>query len=383
MHLVRAAIATAVLLGILAGPMPAQKKKKPGADDGYIPVVAPENKQKKDRDVTQTLPAAKDLPNAVEADTDRLTFEVSALSAQGLLTPQTRAALKALLHSSRGTIVELRVFVAGSGDLRRIGELVGEAFSEKHAPLPVLSVVQVGGLPMAGAQVVMEATELERRTVNPNGVAFLSGQPAASVRESLTKLTNLLRPAGMDGSDVLRATCFVSSLDDQRDARELMASQFPSAAVNYVQMQREPVEPQAECEAVARMRRAAAAPVSDFLPEGAFRNPASSFMVAVKTQKLVITGAQLAFGGQDSDAKLAFERLEKVLNTMGARPGRVVMSHVYLMSSGLGKRVSAVQTVAFKGANPPAGTLLPFEGLPSLDASFGLDVVAVADGEGR
>jgi hypothetical protein len=33
----------------------------------------------------------------------------------------------------------------------------------------------------------------------------------------------------------------------------------------------------------------------------------------------------------------------------------------------------------YSATNPPASTLLPFEGLPSLDASFGVDVVAVTD----
>ena len=82
------------------------------------------------------------------------------LSAKGLLSQQTRDALKGLLHSSHGTIVKLRAFVAGSGDLRRVGEIAGEMFLEKHMPLPALTVVQVGALPLEGAQVVMEATEV-------------------------------------------------------------------------------------------------------------------------------------------------------------------------------------------------------------------------------
>ena len=115
MAALRTLTAACFLATLFAGMLPAQQKKKPGSDDeGYIPVVAPENKSKKDKDETQSLPPAKDLPNAVVTDTDRLSFAVSPLSNKGLFTPQTREALKALIHSSHGTIVKLRAFVAGS-----------------------------------------------------------------------------------------------------------------------------------------------------------------------------------------------------------------------------------------------------------------------------
>src|SRR5271156_4950292 len=137
MAVLRRFIAAAVLITFFADALPAQQKKKPD-DEGYIPVVAPETKSKKNKDDTQTLPPAKDLPNAVLADTDRLSFAVSPLSSKGLFTPQTRDALRTLLRNSHGTIVQLRAFVAGSGDLRRVGEMVAEAFTEKHQPLPAL-----------------------------------------------------------------------------------------------------------------------------------------------------------------------------------------------------------------------------------------------------
>ena len=69
--------------------------------------------------------------------------------------------------------MKLRAFVAGSGDLRRIGEIAGEMFLEKHLPLPALSVAQVGALPLEGAQIVIEATEADRKVVNPAGLPFL------------------------------------------------------------------------------------------------------------------------------------------------------------------------------------------------------------------
>ena len=377
MHFLRAFFVVAALAGLVSGNLSAQKNKKPD-DEGYVPVVAPDSK-KKQKDDTQTLPPPKVLPIAVLADTDRLTFQVSPLSSKGLFTPQTREALKGLLRTSRGTIVQLRAFVSGSGNMRRVGELVGEAFTEKRAALPVLSVVQVGALPMEGAQVVIETTEMEKKSVNPNGIAFVSGQAAPSVAKSLDQLKSALRAAGMEAEDALRVTCFVSSLDEQRNTGEVMKENFPSAALNYVQMQREPVMPAAECEAVARARAAAPTPISFLNPAALDKSPHYSQIALVTSPKLVFTGTQLAFGSQESDVKLAFERLGKALSGSNARFVHVVMSHLYLTSGALTAKVRAVRAGFYSGAEPPASTMLPFEGLPSLDASFAVDVVAVPD----
>jgi len=366
MHFARAPLAVALLFVLAAGDLGAQqKKKKPGSDDeGYVPVVAPDSKDKKKKDETQTLPAPPELPSTVSAETNRLAFQVSPLSSRGLLSQQTRDALKSLLKTNHGTIVKLRAFVAGSGDLRRVGELVGEIFTEKRQPLPALSVVQVGALPQEGAQVVIESTETDKKVVNPSGVAFLSGQPAATVAESLAKLKGVLAAAGMQPSDVLIATCFVSSLDSQRDTQATMAAAFPGAALNYVQMQREPVTPAAACEARARLTKPAAS--------------IDSQAALISTAELVITGTQLAFGAQDTDLKLAFDRLEKALAARSARLDHVAVSHLYVTSNGLATRVLAAHAARF-GPHPPSNTLLPVEGLPSLDAPLGIEVIATPD----
>lgn len=366
MHYTRAPLAAALLFLFAASPLTAQKKKKPGSDDeGYVPVVAPENKnKKKDQDLNQTLPPPTELPLTIAAETDRLAFHVSPLSSRGLLSQQTRDALKALLKADHGTIVKLRAFVSGSGDLRRVGELVGEIFTDKHQPLPVLTVVQVGALPREGAQVVIESIEVDKKVVNPSGVAFLSAQPAASVAESLGKLKSVLATAGIEPSGMLMVTCFVSSLDSQRDAGTSMAETFPRAALNYVQMQRAPVTPAAACEARAQLAK----PTSSVEPQ----------IALVSSPQVVFTGTQLAFGSKDTDLKLAFDRLEKSLAARDTRLDQVVASHVYLTAEGLAARMFAKEAVRF-GAHSPAGTMLPFEGLPSLDAPLGIEVIAVPD----
>jgi enamine deaminase RidA (YjgF/YER057c/UK114 family) len=380
MQFLRTPVVCLVLFTLLSGSLPAQKKKKPGDDEGYVPVIVPESKsKKKEKDATQTLPPPKELPSAVLADTDRLTFEVSPLQGKGLLSAQTREALRSLLKTNRGTIVKVRAFVAGSGDLRRIGELVGETFTEKRQPLPALSVAQVGALPLEGAQVVIETTELDKRSVNPHGVAFISGQSAGSVAQSIEKLKTALHEGAMEPSDVLRVTCFVSSLEEQRDTHQLMQTNFPGAALNYVQMQREPAIPVAECEAVARMRRPSGDATSFMNPSNMDRSPNYSQIALVSAPKLVITGTQLAFGAQESDVKLAFERLKKALASSNARFEHVVMAHVYVTSTSMIARFRAVRSGYYNNAKPPASTLLPFEGLPSLDASMGVDVIAVPD----
>jgi len=377
MNFLRTSFAVAVLLGFVSGDLGGQKPKKLG-DEGYVPVVAPDTK-KKEKDETQTLPPPKVLPIAVVADTDRISFQVSPLSSKGLFTPQTREALKGLLRSSHGTIVKVRAFVAGSGNMRRVGELVGEAFTDKRAALPALSVVQVGALPLEGAQVVIETTEMDKKSVNPNGVAFVSGQAATSVAKSLDQVKSALRGAGMEAEDALRVTCFVSSLEEQRDTYTRMKESFPGAALNYVQMQREPVMPAAECEAVARVRAPAAEPISFLNPAALDKSPHYSQVAIVTSPKLVITGTQLAFGTQESDVKLAFERLGKALSGSNARFVHVVMSHLYLTSGALTAKVRAVRAGFYSTADPPASTMLPFEGLPSLDASLAVDVIAVPD----
>jgi enamine deaminase RidA (YjgF/YER057c/UK114 family) len=366
---VRSALLSAILLFLLIGSSIAQSNKKLDPDAGYIPTVAPEDKKKKKGDeITQALAPPPELPSAVSAETKRLTFQVTPLSAKGLLSQQARDALKILLRSNHGTIVKLRAFVAGSGDLRRIGEIAGEMFQEKHLALPTLTVALVGALPLEGAQVVIEATAVDKKVVSPNGVAFLAGQPAENVAESLGKLKGVLASAGMQPSDALLVTCFVSSFDNQRDTQSAMAAAFPGAALNYVQMQRVPVTPAASCEATARMTKPASSNDSQ--------------MALVSEPQIVITGTQLAFGGQDKDLKLAFERLEKALGSKNARFDHVVISHLYITSSALGSRVLALQSARTSGRPPPATTFLPIEALPSLDAQFGLDVIAVPDSAG-
>src|SRR5688572_7214109 len=204
-------------------------------------VVAPAQKKKKE-DETQTLEIPKELPSWIGGDPRRFTFHVTPLSAKGLLSQQIRDALKAMdRQTGSDTVLKIRAFVAGSGDLRRVRDLVSEAFTDRRQPLPVLSLIQSGGLPMEGAQVVLESISVSRKEVNPNGLVFLSALAATSpgpvdpvaplTERSLVRLRQALKTAGAEPADMLRVTCFLSSLENVAASRRLVAGDFPKAAL--------------------------------------------------------------------------------------------------------------------------------------------------------
>jgi enamine deaminase RidA (YjgF/YER057c/UK114 family) len=85
----------------------------------------------------------------------------------------------------------------------------------------------------------------------------------------------------------------------------------------------------------------------------------------------------LAFGYEDKDARLAFQRLGKTLEQVGSSPARAAVTSIYPLSGSIGEQVRRIGPEFFDKAKPPAGTLVSFEGLPSLDASFAVDVLAV------
>jgi hypothetical protein len=237
--------------------------------------IKPAKKEKEP--VTQALPVLPDPPAAVAADTTRLVFHVSPLSAKGLLSQQVRDALKALERDNHGAqIVKLRAFVAGTGDIRRVQQIVSEMFSEKKQPLPVVTTIQVGALPMEGAQVVIESAGLDKKPVNPGGLVFLPPM----------EIDRLPR-------DILLATCFMNSLDR-------LPSVPAAAAVNFVQATRIGGDGPGVCAAVARG--------------------------AGGWSKVVFSGLQLAFRDQPADVQLAMDRLKKAVEPLGGRMDGAVVS---------------------------------------------------------
>jgi hypothetical protein len=59
-----------------------------------------------------------------------------------------------------------------SGDLRRVRDLVSETFTDRKQPLPVVTLVQLGGLPLERAQTVLGAVASAKKDVSPEGVIY-------------------------------------------------------------------------------------------------------------------------------------------------------------------------------------------------------------------
>jgi enamine deaminase RidA (YjgF/YER057c/UK114 family) len=279
--------------------------------------------------------------------------------------------------------------VAGSGDLRRVRDLISENFTDRRQPLPVVSIIQSGGLPLTGAQVVLEAVAASRKDLHPGGLAWISAQtaslddPLAAVPplagKSLAALASAVKAAGAEPASVLRVTCFLSSLDKADAVRAQLAGAYPRAALDFVQTQREPIRAVAGCEAVAAPR-ATQGPRLEFLnPQDLAHFPDESQIAVLRAPRAVFTGAQVSFGFEDRDARLAFDRLQKELDKGGVSPADIAFVRFYPLSQKIADQVRRVRPGFLGTAHFPAGSLLLFEGLSSLDAGFAVDVVAAKD----
>lgn len=337
--------------------------------------------KKKKEEETQTLQLPKELPMAVAGETRRLALHVTPLSAKGLLSQQVRDALRNLEHQAAGNpVLQIRAFVSGSGDLRRVRDLVSEIFTERRQPLPALSLIQAGALPLAGAQIVLEAVSNGRRDLNAGGLAFLSGQPAVSenpldpvaplLDRSLVSLRAAFQAASAAPADALRITCFLSSLERAETLRQRVETEYPRAALDILQPQRAPQRAEAACEAVVGLRdsRGPEAPKAG--------SAASVFLV---TPHAVLSGTQVSFGFQEQDARLALDRLGKALEPLGVSLRDVVLARFYPLARRIEDEVRRQFPAFFPSGNPLATTFTQFEGLSSSDAGFAVDVVAAKE----
>jgi enamine deaminase RidA (YjgF/YER057c/UK114 family) len=348
------------------------------------PALLPQEKKRKgkkgEEEITQTLPALPDPPPAVAGETRRLVFHVAPLSSKGLLSQQTRDGLKALWNANRGAqIIKIRAFVAGTGDLRRVPQIIAEEFSEKHQAVPAVSVIQVGALPVEGAQVQLESVGVAGKVVNPDGIAFFAGKAAPTPEESFAGLKQVADSLGIDARAVLRTTCFLSNLDDGTKALAAARATFPATELSIMQLQRIPGVPLTECECVARLSAPPDAPVKMASPVESARNSAYSQVALVNAERLVFSGLQMGFGAAEADARLAFDRVKKTIEALGASLKRTVMSNWYPLTAAARDRMRSLRFSYFDESHPPASTVLLYEGLPSLDAIFGLEVVAATE----
>ncbi len=306
-----------------------------------LPRIKPPKKEKEPE--TQILPLPPEPPGAVLAEAGKLAFHVSPLSAKGLLTQQVHDALKALDRASGGaTFVKLRAFVAGTGDMRRVATIVAEDFSGRKMPLPAVTTIQVGALPLEGAQVVIESISSQKKTINPEGLAFFSTQ----------RIAELAAAAKAHDVVMVQVTCFIGDLAQVDSARAAVTSAFPGAAANFIQPTRLAVDPETSCEGVGRLQK-----------------PGTS------AAKLVFTGAQMAFGDQEQALRLAYGRLGRALETVKASYAGTLVMSVYSLNRATADKAAALAPEFLGGARPVGSTQM-VEGLPSLDATVAIELVA-------
>jgi len=153
---------------------------------------------------------------------------------------------------------------------------------------------------------------------------------------------------------------------------------YRHAALSFVQLQRSPFRSVVECEAVARASRKAQGRVQFENPAGLAQSPNYSQLALVSAPRLILSGTQVSYGYQDSDARLAFQRLAKALEAGGSSVKDIAFASFYPLSSSIAEQVRRIRFEFFDKQRPPAATMQPFEGLPAMDAGFAVDVVAIA-----
>ncbi|MBV9443617.1 MAG: hypothetical protein JO217_13120 [Acidobacteriaceae bacterium] len=308
------------------------------------------------------MPLPPEPPMVLAADTATLDFHISPLLKTGRLSAQIRQSLTDLLRDTKGeTIIKLRAFVSGVGDARRVSAQVASLFTERKLPLPVVSVLQVGALGDESAQVVIEAVVSTRRAPNPNGLAFIAGQTGPSFDVALTRLKQSTQSAGLAADAVLTCTCFASHLDQYASYRQSVQSAFPKAEIDIVQPLRSPAEDTSTCEAIGQLNTAPKQPL--LLLE-------NSRVSLVNSRQLVFTGLQLTFGSFLDDAREAFSRLGRAVSTFGANAHEPVEINAYSLDP---YSTSALRKIV--GVPPSTFSVQTVEGLPSLDASAGMEAV--------
>ena len=306
-----------------------------------------------DQDKTsQKLNFPKEPPLVATGETSRLVFHVSPLSGQGLFSQQTREAIKAILKMNGGsTIVHIRAFSAGNGDVRRIPQIVSDTLADKHGPLPSVSVVQVGALSLHDAQIVLESVSLSKKEVNKNGLTFHAAEiatapnPAVPLETLLQKSVDQLSTK-MTGKTALMVTCMVSDLDGAPELLRILTGRFPGSATNLVQSRRLAWQTEASCEGV-------------------------SSGGGLTTERVAFSGTQVAFGVDEKDAAVAVQRLDRALSEAGAQHvGETALLNLYLMSPA----TAAAALKQLNGAAPVS--TFPVEGVGPASAGFALDAVA-------
>ena len=118
------------------------------------------------------------------------------------------------------------------------------------------------------------------------------------------------------------------------------------------------------------MERARGMPVTFVTPAGFDATQPAG--VIVSSPKIVFSGLVMAFGQADSDLRLAFDRLRRATEPFEPAERRPLFVSAYALSAAGQEKANSMR----RELRPP-GTSLVFEGLPALDATVALDMVAL------
>ena len=89
-----------------------------------------------------------------------------------------------------------------------------------------------------------------------------------------------------------------------------------------------------------------------------------------KAGKYAFSGTQAAFGFEEKDAKLAFQRIGRDLEAAGIAPGEVVETRVYALTKPIADMALRLRTIQGEAVS------VPVEGVAGSDASFAVDIIA-------
>ena len=206
----------------------------------------------------------------------------------------------------------------------------------------------------------MESTAVAKKDVNQYGLVYISGQGASAggpldpvlplAEQSLARVATAVKAAGSE--------------PERRGPRHLLpqlarsisrrcaawwSPVIPAAALNFVQVQRAPARAVAECEAVAQLRWNTGTAIHMLNPEGLSQSPQLSQIALIGAPKVILTGSQEAFGFQDADARLAFERLQKSLSQEGGSLREVAFTSLYPLSSRISEQVRKIRGEFYDG----------------------------------
>ena len=90
----------------------------------------------------------------------------------------------------------------------------------------------------------------------------------------------------------------------------------------------------------------------------------------------MFSGTQVSFGYEEADSKLAFERLQRSLDAAGVAKPDIAYTQYYSVANPLSVQIRKLAPGFFGN---PASSILPIQGLPSMQAGFAVDVIAVKD----